>query len=107
MESLSSIFCLKIAEFFAMFSKFANFAKFIKISQDVSQILCTKSEEKQVEKQVRYRKFCRNFAGICPILPDSEFEIPTDRKVRTEVRTEKVRKLEEKLEKIEVRINSF
>ena len=41
-----------------------------------------------------FARFWPNVAGILP-----EFKIPTDRKVRTEVRTEKVRKLEQMLEK--------
>ena len=44
-----------------LFEKLVNMLLFF---ANVCQILCTKSEEKQVEKQVRYRKIERNFAGI-------------------------------------------
>ena len=63
----------KIYQFF-----WPNLAKFVKMSLDfgkkIARILLTKSEEKQVEKQVRYR-ICRNFAGFSQLSPGEMYRV--------------------------------
>ena len=78
----SALFCTVLKVQFKKSLKFCQiFAKFVKQSLDFGQHL---------------PEICRNFAGICPILPELELE------VRTTIKTDKVGKLEQKLEEVRV-----